>query len=147
MKKFVFAALVIGLTPVVVLAQRGPWVGSGGWRNDGHWGHIYNPSNVVTIDGTVSAIENFAPPRGMSQGVHLVLATKDDKLTILLGPSWYVDHQDAILAVGDTVQVVGARATLDGKDVIVAKSVTQGDQILQLRDSNGVPLWAGCRRR
>ena len=51
MKKFVFAALVIGLTPVVVLAQRGPWVGSGGWGNDGHWGRIYNPSNVVTIDG------------------------------------------------------------------------------------------------
>jgi hypothetical protein len=147
MEKFVIAALVIGLTPMAALAQRGPWAGSGGWGSDGHWGRIYNPSNVVTIDGTVSAIENFAPPRGMSQGVHLVLATKDGKLTILLGPAWYVDHQDATLAVGDTVQVVGARATLDGKDVIVAKSVTKGDQILQLRDDNGVPFWAGCRRR
>jgi len=147
MKKFVIAALVIGLTPMVALAQRGPWAGSGGWGSDGHWGRIYDPSNVVTIDGTVSAIENFAPPRGMSQGVHLVLATKDGQLTILLGPSWYVDHQDATLAVGDTVQVVGSRTTLDGKEVVIAKSVVKGDQVLQLRDDNGVPLWAGCRRR
>jgi hypothetical protein len=129
-------------------AQRpGRWTGGGGWRGAGCWSRIFDPSSVVTLDGTVSAIEEIAPPRGMSQGIHVVLATKDAELTILLAPSWYLDRQATNLAVGDTVQVIGSRQTLDGKEVIVAKTVAKGDKVLRLRDHNGMPLWAGCRRQ
>jgi len=150
MRAIVIASLVATLTPLVAAAQPGPCghsSGSGGWGNAGHWGRIYDPGNVITLDGTVNAIEEFVPPRGMSNGMHLVLATKDAKRTILLGPSWYIEHQDTDLAVGDAVQVVGSRQTLDGQEVVIAKTVMKGNQLLRLRDDDGVPLWAGCRAR
>ena len=71
----------------------------------------------------------------------------DANLTVLLGPSWYVEHQDINLAKGDPIQVGGSRQTLEGKEVIVAKTVARGEQLLRLQGDDGVPLWAGCRRR
>jgi hypothetical protein len=147
MKTIFIASLAVTLTPFVAAAQPGRWAGGGGWGGADCWSRIYDPSKTITLDGTVTSIEEIAPPRGMSQGIHAVLATKDAELTVLLAPSWYLDRQDNKLTVGDTVQVVGSRQTLDGKEVIVAKTVMKGDKVLRLRDDNGIPLWAGCRRQ
>jgi hypothetical protein len=48
---------------------------------------------------------------------------------------------------GDKVGIKGSRVTFQGKPVIIAAEVKNGDEVLQLRDGNGFLVWAGWRRR
>jgi hypothetical protein len=45
------------------------------------------------------------------------------------------------------VEVTGSRVTFRNKSAIIAAEVKKGDEVLRLRDSNGIPVWAGWRRR
>jgi hypothetical protein len=47
---------------------------------------------------------------------------------------------------GDKIEVKGSRVTISGKPAIIAAEVKKGDTILVLRDSAGIPAWAGWRR-
>lgn len=64
-------------------------------------------------------------------------------MAVRLGPDFYVDAQSIKLAKGDEIEVKGARTTFYGQPVIIAQEVRRGDQVLALRDPNGVPLWHG----
>jgi len=84
------------------------------------------------------------PVRGMSRGVHLVLKTdKGETIPVHLGPEWYIDKQEITFKPGDKVQIRGSRITFEDKPAIIAAEVTKDGRTLQLRDSNGVPVWAG----
>jgi hypothetical protein len=48
---------------------------------------------------------------------------------------------------GDRVEITGSRVTVEGKPTIIAAEVRKGDEVLQLRDAAGVPVWAGWRKR
>ena len=39
------------------------------------------------------------------------------------------------------------RITFDGKPAIIAAEVKKGDEVLKLRDEEGVPAWGGRGRR
>jgi len=43
--------------------------------------------------------------------------------------------------------VKDSRFTLGGKPAIIAAEVTQGDEVLKLRDDAGFPAWIAWRRR
>lgn len=43
------------------------------------------------------------------------------------------------------MQVRGSRITFEGKPAIIAAEVTKDGRTLQLRGTNGVPVWAGGR--
>jgi hypothetical protein len=47
----------------------------------------------------------------------------------------------------DQVQVKGSRVTFAGKPAIIAAEVKKGDDVLVLRDENGLPAWSAMRRR
>jgi hypothetical protein len=47
----------------------------------------------------------------------------------------------------DKVEVRGAKATIAGKQAIIAAEVKKGDEVLKLRDDSGFPVWSGWRRR
>ncbi|HMS34797.1 MAG TPA: hypothetical protein PKC91_12005 [Ignavibacteria bacterium] len=46
---------------------------------------------------------------------------------------------------GDNISVTGSKVTYKSDEIIIAKEVTKGDQILKLRDENGCPLLSGWR--
>jgi hypothetical protein len=48
---------------------------------------------------------------------------------------------------GDEVEVTGSEITFQNKPAIIAAEVKKGDEVLRLRDSDGVPAWAGWRKR
>jgi hypothetical protein len=50
------------------------------------------------------------------------------------------------LEKGDKIEVKGSRITFEGKPVIIAAEIKKGDSVLVLRDSTGVPAWAGWRK-
>jgi hypothetical protein len=108
---------------------------------------MYDPKTVETVKGEVVSVENFTPAKGVSSGVHLLLKAGKETISVHLGPSWYLENQDAQVEPKDKIEITGSRLTLDGKPVLIAAEVKKGDGILKLRDENGVPMWAGWRKR
>ena len=98
----------------------------------------YNPKTVETVQGKVLSVEKMQQ-RG--RGVHLMLQTDKETIAVHLGPSWYIDQQTPKIETNDTITVTGSRVTVDGKPAIIAVQVKKGDEILKLRDENGIPVW------
>jgi hypothetical protein len=128
-------------------AQRGmKWRGSGGWGMGSNYSRMYDPKTVETISGEVISVDKMTPIKGMSYGVHLMLKTDKETVSIHLGPVWYLENQDVKIVPKENVEVKGSRITFEGKPVIIAAEVRKGDEVLKLRDDNGFPFWSGWRR-
>jgi hypothetical protein len=128
--KLMMIALVVGLLGVPdVLAQRN-----------------YDPKTVETIEGKVLSIEKTTPAKKRGYGVHLTLQTEKETSAVHLGPAWYIDTQTPHIEANDTITVTGSRVTIDGKPAIIAAQVKKGNEILKLRDDNGIPAWRRAGR-
>ncbi len=110
-------------------------------------GRMYNPATVATVKGEVVSVEKVPSPKGKHQGVHALLKTESETISVRLGPDWHLKKQDVKIASGDRIEVTGSRVMIDGQPAIVAAEVKKGDQTLTLRDSKGVPAWSGWRRK
>lgn len=126
--------------------ERG-WQGSGGWGMGKEYQRMYDPAKAETISGTIESVDKIIPFKGMSYGVHIQLKGDKETISIHLGPSWYIDRQDIKIEKGNVIEVKGSRVTIMDKPAIIAAEIKKGDDILILRDSAGIPKWAGWRRR
>jgi hypothetical protein len=152
MKKTAIAAilvmLAVGLAAENASAQRWPqWQGGGGWGTGSQYGRLYDSKTVETVSGEVVSVEKLTPMKGMCAGVHLQLKTEKEAVSVHLGPAWFIENQDVKIDPKDKIEVKGSRVTLDGKPAIIAAEVRKGEEVLKLRDENGVPVWAGWRQR
>ncbi len=130
------------------LAQRGMmWKGGGGWGPGAAYTRMYNPQTLESITGDVVSVDRITPMSGMSYGVHLVLKTEKENISVHLGPGWYIENQDVKIAPGDKLEVKGSRIIFQGKPILIASEVKKGNEVLPLRDANGFPVWSGWRRR
>jgi hypothetical protein len=120
--------------------------GSGGWGMNSQYNSMYDPKTVQTIAGEVVTVDKIVPTRGMSSGVHLVLKTSEESISVHLGPEWFIDNQDISIDPKDKITVKGSRITYKGKPAVIAAVVTKGNEILVLRDANGIPVWSGWRQ-
>jgi len=127
-------------------AERGMGKGSGGWGMASEYSRMYDVKTVETVKGEVVSVDEFSS-RGMSPGVHAVLKTEKETIAVHLGPQWFMEKQDTEIKAKDAVEVKGSRITYEGKPAIIAAEVNKGDVVLKLRDENGIPVWAGWRRR
>lgn len=120
------------------LGQSGPKTGGGP-------SSLYNPDTVVTVAGIVIA---RTPPsaKGLPQLVYLTLKTETDRITVFLGPDLYVEKLPIQINNLDRIQVTGSKISWEGKPVILAAEIKKGDQVLKLREPNGVPVWSGKHR-
>ncbi len=140
--------LVFVLSASLAFAQKErSWQGSGGWGAGTQYQRLYNPATVETISGTVESIDKVIPFKGMRQGIHMTLKTEKESVSVHLGPLWYIDRQDTKIEKGDKVEVKGSRVKIRDAAAIIAAEVKKGNDILLLRDSAGVPQWAGWRKR
>lgn len=143
----VFTALSV-FAGTAALAQRGMMRrGGGGWGRDTAYARLFNTQTVETINGEVVSINKIKPMKGMGYGIHVIVKTDKETISVHLGPAWYIENQDLEIAAGDKVEVKGSRVTIEGKPVIIASEVKKGDEVLVLRDPNGFPAWSGWRRR
>jgi hypothetical protein len=136
--------LLVVLAVSTVSAQ--PSSGSGGWGMKGSYQRTYNPATVETVKGEVVAVEKVTPIKGMQYGIHLLVKTDKETVSVHLGPAWFIERQDTKIEKGDRIEVKGSRVTIGGKPAIIAAEVKKGDHVLVLRDSAGVPVWSGWRR-
>ena len=126
---FIFAGTSAGL------AQRGMGMGP----------MHYDVAAEITITGTVDDVQTMQPPgRGMGGGgIHLVFSTATGSIPVHVGPAAFVKSKEFTFAKGDALTVVGAKVTMNGEDVVIAREITKGNQRLTLRDAKGFPLWSG----
>ena len=121
---------------------------------------MYDPATVETIRGEVVSVERVPSKswtakgqmekgmmRAAGPGVHLLVKTSAETISVHLGPAWYLDNQAVKIAPKDRIDVKGSRITLDGKPAIIAAEVRKGDEVLTLRDAKGYPVWGRWRRR
>jgi len=106
-------------------------------------GGMYDPAAVETVRGRVTAVEQQATRPGGGPGVHLRLETAAGPLAVRLGPIWYLAEQQLALKVNDEIQVTGSRVTAAGGPTLIAGELKKGEQVVKLRDANGIPLWRG----
>ncbi len=140
------ALWILFVASVTLAAPWKGWRGSGGWGMGSQYNRMYNPATVETLTGTVEAVDKVTPMKGMNAGIHVVLKTDKETISVHLGPEWFVERLDTKIQKGDTIEVKGSRVIFDGKPAVIAAEVKKGDSTLVLRDNNGIPAWAGWRR-
>ena len=139
--------LLVGLSILILLlagvswGQTGPREGKG----DESVGQ-YNPRTVVTVSGVVVSKTQPSVQQGLPYLVYLTLETEAGQIAVFLGPNLYVDQLPVTIKALDRIQVTGSKVMWGGKTVILAAEVKKGDQVLKLRDRNGVPAWSGRTR-
>jgi hypothetical protein len=108
---------------------------------------MYNPQTVETLSGEVLSVDHITPLQGMHYGIHAMVKTDKETISVHLGPGWYIENQDVTIAPKDKIGVKGSRITFEGKPALIAAEVQKEDAVLTLRDANGFPMWNGWRRR
>ncbi len=142
----VVVVLLLILSSSVAFAAWQGWRGSGGWGMGSQYNRMYNPATVETMSGTIESVDKIVPMKGMHSGIHIMVKTEKETLDVHLGPAWYIERLDTKIEKGNQIEVKGSRVTINGKPAIIAAEVKKGDNILVLRDSAGIPAWAGWRR-
>ena len=142
--------LTVLVTAVAMLgasvAMGQPAMGRGGGRGPG--ARSYDPSTVETVTGVVQSVQQVKDnARGKGYGIHLLLKTDTEELSVHLGPGWYVEKQSLKIAPQDRIEVHGSRVVYEGKPAIIAAEVKKDDQVLKLRAADGTPVWRGQGRR
>jgi len=152
MKKLITITVIIGMTALVLATASfarhvGDWQGSGGWGITGLYYRLYDPNTVITVHGEVLGFVEITPYPRMKMGLSLQLKTDQETFVVHLGPSWFIKNQDLKIAPKDTIEVTGSKIMFQGKPTIIATEIVKGDQVLKLRDKNGIPVWAGWRNK
>jgi len=147
MKRFVISVLIFGSFAVGAETFSQPVIiGSGGRGPGPDCGRMYDPKAIETITGSVEKVDKIMSGNGKPYEVHLQVKTDKESIDVHLGQNWRIENQDIKIIPGDKVAIKGSRAIFQGRPVIIAAEVKKGDEVLQLRDENGVPIWAGWRR-
>jgi sporulation protein YlmC with PRC-barrel domain len=116
--------------------------GSAGWGSDDEMARGFKPDQVERIRGQIISVGTFYPAERSAPGLRLRVRADDDQvLTILAGPRSLAGERGIQLSHGDTVLISGSRATISGRQGIIAQEIRSGDQTLRLFDEQGRPLW------
>ena len=106
----------------------------------------YDPATEATFKGTVEQVKEVDHAGYRGKGLHVTLKTADGTFDVHLGPASFVTKEITV-AAGDQLEVVGSKVKSDGAESIIARTVKKGDKTATLRNSRGIPLWSGGRRR
>jgi hypothetical protein len=109
-------------------------------------GGNYNPATETTLAGTIDEVKQLPSPGRGGGGLHLVLSAPSGAIEVHVGPASFVSSKNVTFAKGDAVTVVGSKVTVEGQEVLIAREIRKGDQVLTLRDAKGFPLWSGPGR-
>jgi hypothetical protein len=132
------ATVLLGVASLAVVFTAGVAAqgrGRGGPAN-------YSVAAETTVKGTV---EELKP--GPNQGMHVMLKTSDKTLELALGPSWYQTEKKYVIAKGDQIEVIGAKSTVEGREVLLVREIKKGSETMTFRDAKGFPMWAGRGRQ
>lgn len=130
------------------LAQdRFRWPGTGGWSATSPYVRQFDTNSLVTLRGWVVRLESFRPGGGASPGLRAIVQSGADKVTVHLGPRWFLERQELQLQPKDPVAIEGSRVQMGGDSVVIARAISCGERSLVLRDAEGSPAWSADQIR
>jgi hypothetical protein len=139
--KMKVVGLLAGLSALTVVLMAGDAAAQGG-KGKGQGPAHYNVAAEMTVKGTVEEVKP-----GPGQGTHVMLKTADATLELALGPTWYQTEKKYDLAKGDQIDVIGAKSTVDGREVLMVREIKKGAATMTFRDAKGFPMWSGRGRQ
>jgi hypothetical protein len=101
----------------------------------------YDPKTVETIEGKVLSVEKTAPANRRGYWIDLILQTEKETIAVHLGPAWYMNKQTLHIEANDIIMVTGSRIGMGGNSGITAADIRKGNDLLKLREANGIPVW------
>jgi hypothetical protein len=109
---------------------------------------IIDLKTVKTISGQVIKIDQVPEFRFGLQMRLTVFINKNEILPVYLGPAFYLvgPQQAKHFKLGDKVTVRGSQVTVNGEPLMIAMTVKLGNEVLRLRDREGIPAWIGWKK-
>jgi len=101
----------------------------------------YDPQSVVSVKGTVNKIERYQYGQGRYYGIHVLLNTQEEVLSVHLGPAWFIENKMKI-ELNDVLEIRGSKIVYNDTLTVIAAQIKKGDQTLQLRNEIGIPVWS-----
>lgn len=109
-------------------------------------GFGYDAKSEVTVSGIVQTVSQ-ATSKQSFMGTHLLLDTDGLTTDVQLGSQHLLKSAGITFAAGDSVKVTGAMTSFHGRSVLLARTITRGDQTLVVRNAAGFPVqFAGGSR-
>lgn len=98
----------------------------------------YDASREVTLQGSVTAVQ--VATRGPGPFVSFTFRSGDTTYQVMAGPQALLAAQQVVLAKDDILTVVGVAQSGPGGSRFLARTLTKGDTVVTLLDSNGQPV-------
>ena len=100
----------------------------------------YDSAAETKMKGTVQEVK-LVPPSGGKPLEYLMVKSGADTVEVLLCPKSFYDDMGASFKAGDEVEVTGSKVKHDGGDLILAREIAKGNDVLTLRFKDGKPAW------
>jgi len=106
----------------------------------------FDPNTIVTRVGTIRAVKDMMTPESSVPITFVTLRGKDivgphHEVQVVLGPRTILDQSGIALGHKQKLTVTGSEVLMDGKRTLVATSVSQGPNMVNLRSVSGEPLY------
>lgn len=117
------------------------------WTGD-PYKKIFDSKTIKTISGQVIKIDQVPEFRFGLEMRLTVFINKKEILAAYLGPAFYLvgPQQAKHFKLGDKVTVRGSQVTVSGEPLMIAMTVELGNEVLRLRDQDGIPAWIGWKK-
>ncbi len=93
----------------------------------------YNLANEITVQGVVEDVQQTASFNGLA-GSYLTLRTPSQILHVQLGTFRPAKNE---FIPGETIQVTGSLQREETGDLVLARQIKKGNQVLTIRNSRG----------
>jgi hypothetical protein len=100
----------------------------------------YNVLNECAYMGTVGSTGHL-----LDGIMYFPLKTATGVIDVHLGPRSFFEESKFKLKVGEIISVIGAPATIKGRQVLLAREIRSLTAVFVGRDRNGEPLWDSDR--
>jgi len=99
---------------------------------------VYDLNKEIKIQGTIEKISTISS-NGLI-GTHLLVTTAEGVIDVHLGASMAVSAKSLGLSAGESVNLTGMMATINGNSVLLARILTTSTRVYVLRNELGVPI-------
>lgn len=112
------------------------------WQAGSAYNRRFDPTKIMTIEGTIRGVESYYPEKEAAAGLSLKVESKQNELiTVYVGPRRYAASQNIEFEAGSAIIVRGSKVTFEDKPVLMASELIIEGETVRLYDEKGRPLW------
>lgn len=143
--KFLLSCMLV---PIILclftLAEATEKTGYAGWEKGSTYNSYYNYKERDSLKGKVLQFIEVTPLPGMDPGTAFIMEEGGEKILVHLCPLAFSSPDKTGIRKDVSTKVSGSWAVIDGKDVLMAAKVKQGDSfVLKVRlTKDGTPFWS-----